>query len=255
MGGVDIADLAGIKGVGMAGVGMIADVARRGGVLSDRVRGSLDKFKGKITGGVKGAEADLHDYKTKLYKEAGIWENPIDGSLRYELHPEGYTAAVKKLDFEPKPVDEILLGKDYDQLRKLYPELEDVTVKFSPLGTPSHKRGMYNTEDKTISVNSALSHEQIRSTIHHELQHALQQADKVIDGASMPKDAAKLPRTDYLTARLKYLTNQGEVEARAVQEALKGNTNVHPLIRDNIEGVVTGNGKKTKVNLTHERLK
>lgn len=128
------------------------------------------------------------------------------------------------------PLGELL---DYPELYEAYPDLKSLPVYFEDLGMFAKGKlelTLMGDYPDSISVNEMLDGESLRSTLLHEVQHAIQSVERFAQGGS-PSNArralvarAGLAENDELTERLKgksdgelYLRLAGEIEARNVQ--------------------------------------
>lgn len=237
-------------GVGV-GAGLLAQPeeseAAFGGVLA---RGA-DDFMLSIAKKMK-AE-DLTD--DEIWRKTG-WQLGIDDQWRFEIPESGRELAAPKFEqsylygYDAETVGD-LLGKQ-DPVLLNYPDLADIELSQPQFGVP-HSAGSYDPKSNRISINPNIPDQEIKDTIAHELQHAIQyKEDFGAGGSSDPKfkemilnhiksqyraaggheaaqsdlssEAAKLNRTyHYLknrTPRELYETVSGEVEARNVEKRL-----------------------------------
>ena len=112
---------------------------------------------------------------------------------------------------------------DHPTLFENYPSLAKIDVVFR-IDFPDGVNGGYSSADNAIHLNANITPTQARSTLLHELQHAVQVIEGFARGGK-PKDpylveAAQALGIDISTSRTMYVAYQrllGEVEARDVQ--------------------------------------
>lgn len=77
---------------------------------------------------------------------------------------------------------DVLDGKGMDALFKAYPELKAVRFRFETM--PADTKGAYNADTNIISINRSLQFQpdNVRSTIVHEVQHAIQHIEGFAQG-------------------------------------------------------------------------
>lgn len=77
---------------------------------------------------------------------------------------------------------DVLDGKGMDALFKAYPELKAVRFRFETM--PADTKGGYNADTNIISINRSLQFQpdNVRSTIAHEVQHAIQHIEGFAQG-------------------------------------------------------------------------
>lgn len=91
---------------------------------------------------------------------------------------------------------------EHDSLFRLYPELENLKVRFKNYASNS-TNGSYNKIDDIISINNKLigSNRNVEGTLIHEIQHKIQNIENFENGSN----------TKY--SRLQYYNSLGEIEA------------------------------------------
>ena len=79
---------------------------------------------------------------------------------------------------------DVLDGKGMDALFKAYPELKAVRFRFETM--PADTKGGYNADTNIISINRSLQFQpdNVRSTIAHEVQHAIQHIEGFARGGN-----------------------------------------------------------------------
>lgn len=96
------------------------------------------------------------------------------------------------------------------QLFQAYPELQDLEIIAGNIG--SKNWGEYYQEDKLIALNTLFvnTKEKAKSTLYHEIQHAIQD----IEGFAYGEKLEQIAKENY---RLRH----GEVEARNVENRMQ----------------------------------
>lgn len=114
---------------------------------------------------------DAGEGREAIWKETGWWQMAGD-DWQYEIDDslsELTLPGSAKRGTYGGPLGFYFVNKP---LFDAYPILNDLTIKIVPL--PSSENGSFTAKTKTITINSNLSREVMLSTIHHELQHAIQ---------------------------------------------------------------------------------
>jgi hypothetical protein len=135
----------------------------------------------------------LLNVATQYLRDKGVITNPnrdiASIGVPEELRKEAIDYAQNKLQLMEKP--KTLLGNvfEHPELLKAYPDLATIKVGKE---TSGNYRGMYNPEENTITTGGGIigSADQSRSTMLHELQHAIQQKEGMAKGGNptvMPK--------------------------------------------------------------------
>ena len=111
------------------------------------------------------------------------WEKGVDGLWRYEV-PDGNFKNIK-YSLSEIPNDESKLSDiwDDDKLFEAYPQLKEITVK---VNNNSGYGGSYIKETNTIEINllRSVGKEGQKSTLIHEIQHAIQEIEGFAKGGS-----------------------------------------------------------------------
>jgi len=114
-----------------------------------------------------------------VYNQTGVFRG-VDGKLRYELDDK----ASSVMDAVPAGttlrLDEYL---NHPELFKLYPSIRGVPVKFMSQEDMGGVRGSFSPSDMSIKI-AIDDPEQMRSTLLHEVQHALQNYEGFSGGSS-----------------------------------------------------------------------
>jgi len=122
----------------------------------------------------------------------------LEGEFRQELSdlnshikggPTFYDAVMNRMKALEKPSGEPMYAKDvfyHPEVYKAYPELADIEIQFIPKGNKA--TASYNPVNNVIKLNENLTPEQARSSMLHEIQHAVQE----IEGFNKGADANKI---------------------------------------------------------------
>ena len=155
--------------------------------------------------------------KSEIWRDTG-WERGSDGKWRYEipdnsvLKDDAYFVGAKKLP-------EVL---DFPDLYQAYPALKEIDVRYTnKLGAGT--RGALGRDENGHPVEIALNPrlvtsgtpEEVRSVIHHEIQHVIQSFEGFARGGSPERSAVQdfAARRDALSRQIK---DQNEQLARMV---------------------------------------
>ena len=127
-----------------------------------------------------GWDSAVRDARSRLDSEyAKRQENVSDDSEFLAL--EEQLAAEKRNLIVSRNLSEIV---DAPELFSAYPQLKDLTVEFGPL---PDRVGGYFSEDRNVirlPLDSAISSKQARSTLVHEVQHAVQRIEGFTRGSN-----------------------------------------------------------------------
>lgn len=127
-----------------------------------------------------GWDSAVRDARSRLDSEyAKRQENVSDDSEFLAL--EEQLAAEKRKLIVSRNLSEIV---DAPELFSAYPQLKDLTVEFGPL---PDRVGGYFSEDRNVirlPLDSAISSKQARSTLVHEVQHAVQRIEGFTRGSN-----------------------------------------------------------------------
>jgi hypothetical protein len=122
----------------------------------------------------------------------------LEGEFRQELSdlnshikggPTFYDAVMNRMKALEKPSGEPMYAKDvfyHPEVYKAYPELANIEIQFIPKGNKA--TASYNPVNNVIKLNENLTPEQARSSMLHEIQHAVQE----IEGFNKGADANKI---------------------------------------------------------------
>ncbi|EPP6631240.1 LPD23 domain-containing protein [Campylobacter upsaliensis] len=167
--------------------------------------------------------------KTGWYKDKdNKWKFEISqrgGELKLKFTPENKGAdwLIYSIGAEKNLVDFL---KD-DELFKAYPQLQDIKIKTFTLQESADSPsvvGRYDPYNKVIKLNAEnidTDIKQAKSTLYHEIQHAIQD----IEGFAYGERLEQISNDNY---RLRH----GEVEARNVQKRLDLDARAYAKIKD-----------------------
>lgn len=122
----------------------------------------------------------------------------LDDQFRQELSDVGsfvkggptfYDAVMNRMTALQKPIGEPMYTKDvffHPKLYESYPQLGDIEIEFVAKGNKA--TASYNPVNNVIKINEKLTPEQARSSMLHEMQHAVQE----IEGFNKGADANKI---------------------------------------------------------------
>lgn len=107
---------------------------------------------------------------------------------------------------------------DAPELFRAYPQLKDITVEYicELDGEDERLGGYYDKTNNKIVLRNNVSKSEIKSTLLHEIQHAIQDIEGFSRGGSIESFETK----DGLSAYEQYRRIAGEVEARNVQKRI-----------------------------------
>jgi len=122
----------------------------------------------------------------------------LEGQFRQELSdlnshikggPTFYDTVMNRMTALKKPSGEPMYAKDvfyHPEVYKSYPQLADIEIQFIPKGNKA--TASYNPVNNVIKLNENLSSIEARSSMLHEMQHAIQE----IEGFNKGADANKI---------------------------------------------------------------
>jgi len=122
----------------------------------------------------------------------------LEGQFRQELSdansfikggPTFYDAVMNRMKALEKPSGEPMYAKDvfhHPEIYKSYPQLGDIEIEFIAKGNKA--TASYNPTTNVIKLNEKLSPKEARSSMLHEMQHAIQE----IEGFNKGADANKI---------------------------------------------------------------
>lgn len=205
-----------------------------GGVLG-KINNAKDNFK-NIFGGEKALGANkaklevAKELTQKGMDESEVWAKTgwykdIDNKWKFEINPKG--GELKELKGIQK-LGEVL---DDKELFKAYAELEDLPILTTNIKKDGVKAYFMRTNSKGIEDNAIFfdyeylqtaSKDDIRSTLYHELQHAVQKIEGFASGAD--SKAAGFEN---------YFKSAGEAESRNVETRLGSSAKEREYIVNN----------------------
>jgi hypothetical protein len=121
----------------------------------------------------------------------------LEGEFRQELSdinshikggPTFYDTVMNRMKALEKPSGEPMYAKDvfyHPEIYKAYPELADMQIEFIAKGNKA--TASYNPTTNVIKLNEKLTPDQARSSMLHEMQHAIQEVEGFNKGADANK--------------------------------------------------------------------
>lgn len=160
--------------------------------------GKLDQAKAMLE---KGAD------EVEIWQKTGWFKDEIDGKWKFEINPRGG-------ELKPNPPRNTVLYNvlNDEKLYEAYPELQlykvEIAGEYNPtaLKALGSSNGGFIPSQKMIIINEKAT--DFKSTLYHEIQHAIQEIEDFSAGASGKES--------------KYWLTGGEVEARNVQKRMSG---------------------------------
>ena len=153
--------------------------------LSQNVRDNLDVAR----------DMESSKKSDKEIRLATGWERGADKKWRYEV-PDNIPFlkdTVKTVGVflsEDKDTNQLSQKANYflpKELLDLYPQLNDITIKFDKVGDESE--GSYDPTTKTIEVSIGIYPSSTVSSLIHEVQHAIQEIEGFAEGGSLSSSA------------------------------------------------------------------
>ena len=133
------------------------------------------------------------DKETKVIRYATGWERGKDGKWRYEIMDSDIDDAKIYENMEQNDIPFTMKLSDVyknEELLTAYPSLKDIDVKFTD-ELENGTKGQF--EGKKIKLSTDYSINSIRSTLIHEIQHAIQDIEGFAKGGN-PEQF--IPETD-----------------------------------------------------------
>jgi len=162
-----------------------------------------------------------------IWKDTG-WELGLDGHWRYEIDDSKSSLNIemfeyaKRVAYMPRELHEIL---DHPELFEAYPALKHIDI-YIDHNEDSGYLGSYSRARKMITLNGlALGDDmaQVFSTLHHEIQHAVQDVEGFARGGNSSKsfvdDVKSLVRTRQEEAANK--VSQWEIDNKSELDELE----------------------------------
>lgn len=158
-------------------------------------------------------------WDTDSIRMATGWHQGAEGGWRFEVPDTGLTVDRAKLRTLGNGDLSVPIGfvTSHPALMSNYPDLADYEIQTTPPGMSA--LGFHDPVYKTLGINKGLSQDEMRSTVAHELQHAVQMREGWEGGANSGaiKSITGLPHVQAFDI---YRRNAGEVEARNTQKRL-----------------------------------
>jgi hypothetical protein len=135
--------------------------------------------------------------KAEVFKATNTAKG-LEGQFRQELSdlnshikggPTFYDTVMNRMKALEKPSGEPMYAKDvfyHPDIYKSYPQLADIEIEFVAKGNKA--TASYNPVNNVIKINENLSPQEARSSMLHEMQHAIQE----IEGFNKGADANKI---------------------------------------------------------------
>lgn len=156
-------------------------------------------------------------WDTDSIRMATGWHQGAEGGWRFEV-PDNTMGVTKDLGSGIRPLTATIA---HSALFQNYPELRNYLVDTFPgVGALQGTLGLHDQVNKIIGLREGLEPAQIRSTMVHELQHAVQSREGWEGGSNPNAVAGSIPGISDVQARDIYRRNAGEVEARNTQSRL-----------------------------------
>jgi hypothetical protein len=180
----------------------------QGAVIADtdafgRVMSEVPNVAGMMVGPSSALWNEGNAFKAAKMLKQGIPESEVfkatntakglEGQFRQELSdanshikggPTFYDTVMNRMTALQKPSGEPMYAKDvfyHPEIYKSYPALENIEIQFIPKGNKA--TASYNPVKNVISLNEKLTPDQARSSMLHEMQHAIQEAEGFNKGA------------------------------------------------------------------------
>lgn len=133
-----------------------------------------------------------------IFRETG-WHTGADGKWRFEIDDSGMNYDTKKGMANHSEAKMLSYYLEHSGLFKAYPQLRNASMEFADI--PENVRGEYDVERNTIRINRQMRYkpEEIKDTLVHEIQHAIQKAEGFAKGSSpeyWANDAGKTKRAE-----------------------------------------------------------
>lgn len=190
-------------------------------VIVENGKTTLYQFAGQNartanTDGMREAESLLKSGKSSEFvRQKTGWHVGADGMWRFEIADNDAKLTIDKLsDWKKKELKagylvsarlDLLL--DHPRLYEAYPDLADMTVTFTKDNGDYH--GVYYSRWNSIEIANSGDHEQMLSTLLHEVQHAIQFREKFANGGNTDREFTDSVRSALLTKRNQ---SKGDIE-------------------------------------------
>ena len=144
----------------------------------------------------------------KIKKETGWYEDTQTGDIKFEFSDKDME--LKKQNLIPNKEYTLKELLKHDLLFRFYPELGDVKITFNK--NKSDGRFFEKNGEQYIKINQNLLNDELelKSTLIHEIEHAIQKYEGFQQGTTIKK-----------SGKYGYLNNTGEIEADDVADRYK----------------------------------
>ena len=178
------------------------------------MRGSESRWKYEISP----EKSEISDVGTilKQGKDDSSWTSvPAEDVI--SVKPPRLTALKELLKSPDLPVEKAYTLKDvlnHPELYEAYPHLKDISVRPFPESMSKEYRGMYSPSEQSIFMSPAKP-EEFKSTLFHEIQHAIQEYEGFAKGGNPEQflpDNFKSLKKEFETVRedaLKQIKDSG----------------------------------------------
>lgn len=157
-------------------------------------------------------------WDTDSVRMATGWHQGAEGGWRFEIPDDRMEVDQAGLAQGAQPLHSVV---DHNALFQNYPDLKSYLAETFPgEGRLANTLGLHDRQNRIIGLNDTLSPEEARSTMAHELQHAVQSQEGWEGGSNPAAVAQDHPGLSDVQARDIYRRNAGEVEARNTQNRL-----------------------------------
>jgi len=188
----------------------------------------------------------------KVYDQTGWYIDPSDGQWRYQLSDKNskldlknFKVQIKNLGINQNKTLKLSDILTHDELFKRYPHLKNINVQFENRLTNPTTGGMPSlgsfyggdnlikinvNSDRGIDVSNLGNNASFKTTLFHEIQHAIQEYEGFIPGASpssIPIEVTK-KHSDMLVGNLQYQRNQ----RKKIYEEIEGSALEHKVNTD-----------------------
>jgi len=235
-----------------------------GGNFALRTPGETGNFKRAIDFFKKKGGTDPNNFKDinrKMYDKFGWYINPSDGQWRYQISDKNskldlknFKVQIRNLDINKTKTLKLSDILTHDQLFKRYPHLKNINVEFENRLTNPTTGGIpalgsfYGgdnlikinvNKDRGVDVSNLGNSASFKATLFHEIQHAIQEYEGFIPGAStsnIPIEVTK-KHSNMLANNLDFSRNQRkkifeEIEGSALEHKINTDTLLSDFLQD-----------------------
>jgi hypothetical protein len=173
----------------------------------------------------------------KVARKAELFNKFIFGTITEEEKQE-YSKLEKDKLAKPLVLADVM---QHDSLYKAYPQLKDIKISFDN-NMSEIQFGNWSPSNQTITLNGNLSSEQLRISIAHEIQHAIQSFEGFASGASFkywsdnPIYTVDEDNEDLKNAKSRYNKVVNELKSDKYYDALHMAKRYEQLEYDYFEG-------------------